>query len=83
MLRASRPFTHVDVVEVHLWGAHIGSVTLAPAYGYDVFNYTPDFLRGGLEPAPLRMPLTEDGYLFTELPKAEMFERQRPLWMLD
>ncbi len=68
--RASRGFTHVDVVEVHLWNEHIGSVTLDPAYGYYVFNYTPEFVRGGIEPAPLQMPLSEDGYLFTDLPEA-------------
>jgi hypothetical protein len=37
---ARRPFAHVDVVEVFMWQTHIGSVTLDPAYGFYVFNYT-------------------------------------------
>jgi serine/threonine-protein kinase HipA len=67
---ANKPFTHVGVVEVHLWQTHIGSVALDPAYGFYVFNYTPEFAGSGIEPSPLQMPLSENGYLFTDLPEA-------------
>lgn len=64
------PFKHVDVVDVHMWGTHIGSVTLDPMYGFYVFSYTPEFADTGIEPAPLQMPLSDEAYLFTDLPEA-------------
>jgi len=69
-----RNFKHVDVVEVHLWGAHIGSVAMDPVYGFYVFNYTPEFVSKGVEPSPLQMPLSEEGYMFTDLPE-QTFKR--------
>ena len=65
-----KPFTHVDVVKVHLWQIHIGSVSLDPKYGFYVFNYTQEFIHSGIEPSPLQMPLSEEGYIFTDLPEA-------------
>lgn len=69
--RKTRPYKHVPAVEVHLWGMHIGSVALDPTYGYYVFAYTREFATGGIEPAPLHMPVArEEPYLFTDLPEA-------------
>ncbi|GHU33648.1 toxin HipA [Betaproteobacteria bacterium] len=69
--RKTRPYQHVRVVEVHLWGTHIGSVALDPAYGYYVFAYTPEFAHRGIEPAPLHMPVVvNEPYLYTDLPEA-------------
>lgn len=69
--RKTRPYQHVRAVEVHLWGRHIGSVALDPAYGYYVFAYTPAGASLGIEPAPLHMPVAADEtYLFTDLPEA-------------
>jgi serine/threonine-protein kinase HipA len=65
-----RPFRHVDVVEVHLWDRHIGSVALDPQYGFYVFAYTPEFAADGIEPSPLQMPVSDDSYIFTDLPEA-------------
>lgn len=65
-----RPFAHVKLVEVHLWGQHIGSVALDPTYGFYVFSYTPEFASRGIEPAPLHMPVGEEAYIFTDLPEA-------------
>lgn len=66
-----RPYKHVNIVEVHLWDHHIGSVALDPAYGYYVFAYTPKFARMGIEPSPLHMPVkTALPFLFTDLPEA-------------
>jgi serine/threonine-protein kinase HipA len=68
---AKKPsFTHVKVVDVHMWDTHIGSVTLDPAYGFYVFSYTPEFADTGIEPSPLQMPLSDEGYIFTDLPEA-------------
>ncbi|MDR2012756.1 MAG: type II toxin-antitoxin system HipA family toxin [Rhodanobacter sp.] len=66
-----RPYRHVGVVEVHLWGQHIGSVALDPAYGYYAFAYTPAFAGLGIEPSPLHMRVVPHApYLFTDLPPA-------------
>ena len=73
MARASNPraYRHVAAVEVHLWGMHIGSVALDPAFGFYAFAYTPEFVARGIEPAPLRMPARADApYLFVDLPEA-------------
>lgn len=67
----TRPYKHVLAVEVHLWGQHIGSVALDPAYGYYVFAYTPEFAVKGVELSPLHMPVSAaEPYLFTDLPEA-------------
>ena len=69
--RKSRPYQHVRAVEVHLWGKHIGSVALDPAYGYYAFAYTPACASLGIQPAPLHMPAVPNRpYLFTDLPEA-------------
>lgn len=69
--KKSRPYKHIQAVEVHLWGMHIGSVALDPTYGYYVFAYTPEFAARGIEPAPLYMPaVAGEPYLFTDLPEA-------------
>jgi serine/threonine-protein kinase HipA len=68
MVLRNRPFKHVDVVEVYLWQTHIGSIALDPAYGFYAFSYTPEFVSTGIEPSPLQMPLSNETYLFTDLP---------------
>lgn len=69
--KKTRPYKHVSVVEVHLWGMHIGSVALDPTYGYYVFAYTSEFAAKGIEPSPLHMPAaSQEPYLFTDLPEA-------------
>lgn len=61
------PYKHVDRVEVHLWGQLMGAVALDPAYGFYAFAYDPKFIAKGIEPSPLRMPLREEPYIFTDL----------------
>ena len=63
------PYKHVDRVEVHLWGQLMGAVAIDPAYGFYAFAYDPRFVAKGVEPSPLRMPLREEPYLFTDLPR--------------
>jgi len=80
--KKTRPYKHVQVVEVHLWDMHIGSVALDPAYGYYVFAYTPEFAAKGIEPAPLHMPVVAaQPYLFTEL--AEATYKRLPAMLSD
>jgi len=66
-----KPYKHVPIVEVHLWGQHIGSVALDPTYGYYAFRYLPAFAETGIQPAPLKMPTnTGEVFMFTDLPEA-------------
>ncbi|WP_303908085.1 type II toxin-antitoxin system HipA family toxin [Thiohalomonas denitrificans] len=44
---------------VHLWGDRVGAVAWDPEREVGAFEYDPDFLRSGLEIAPLQMPLAE------------------------
>ena len=68
-------YTHVNHVEVFLWGQRVGVVALDPTYGFYAFRYTPDFKAVGIEPAPIHMPTTEDRtFLFTDLP-VETYKR--------
>lgn len=70
------------LVNVHLWGHHIGAVALDPTYGYYVFAYTPQFKTMGIEPAPLQMPTHgEDTFIFTDLP--EMTYKRLPAMLSD
>ena len=77
--KTSRPkntaYQRVNRVEVFLWGKQVGAVALDPVYGYYAFAYAPAFLKAGIEPAPLQMPLNNgDPYLFTDLP-VETYKR--------
>ncbi len=48
-------------VDVFLWGHHVGRI--APDFGsYCQFQYDPDFIRTGIQIAPIKMPLREQIY---------------------
>ncbi|MBL7111397.1 MAG: type II toxin-antitoxin system HipA family toxin [Bacteroidales bacterium] len=52
---------------VVLWGRVIGAVTWLEDREIGVFQYAPDFLRSGIQLAPLMMPLSEFPYEFPAL----------------
>ncbi len=52
---------------IRLWGTDIGYVTLSEDQQVSEFEYTSDFLRSGIEVAPLQMPLSARVYRFPEL----------------
>jgi serine/threonine-protein kinase HipA len=52
---------------VLLWGSVIGAVTWLEDREVGVFQYAPDFLRSGIQLAPLMMPLGEFPYEFPAL----------------
>lgn len=60
----------VTAVEVRLWNRRVGAVALDPRLGFHAFEYDPDFVRQGIEIAPLAMPLAQAGapFVFTDLP---------------
>lgn len=69
--RSAARFTHVERVEVYLWGQQVGVTALDPGYGFYAFRFTPEFRATGIDPSPLHMPVHEDRtFLFTDLPEA-------------
>jgi serine/threonine-protein kinase HipA len=64
----------VDRIDVHICGMHAGRVALDPASGYYVFAYVPDFIRTGIELAPVQMPAGPNPYVFAFLPE-QTFKR--------
>ena len=55
------------IAEVRLWGKTIGAVSLTDGESVAAFEYAPDFLRSGIEVAPLMMPLARNVYRFPDL----------------
>jgi serine/threonine-protein kinase HipA len=68
----TRRYVHVDIINVDLWGQHMGAIALDPGFGFYAFAYTPAFRASGIQPAPLHMPTTssDDVFLFVDLPEA-------------
>jgi len=63
---------HVNVIEVRIWGQRVGAVALDERLGYYAFAYDPAWQRGGIELAPLTLPLDDrrTAFLFSNLPEA-------------
>lgn len=57
----------ISLAEVRLWGKTIGAIQWDNARQLGVFEYTPEFLRSGIELSPLKMPLRSGAYSFPEL----------------
>jgi serine/threonine-protein kinase HipA len=57
-----------EEAEVRLWGSTIGAVLLQPDTPIAAFQYTPHIAAGGIQVAPLEMPLRLTPYAFPELP---------------
>ena len=55
------------VAEVRLWGTTIGAVSLEDNAEVATFQYEPAFVRGGIQLAPLTMPLSNRVYSFPTL----------------
>ena len=68
----------VDVIEVFVWGRQLGAVARNPATGMYAFEYAPEWIRGGVELAPLHMPLAPTVYEFPGLAEAT-YHRLPPL----
>lgn len=52
---------------VRLWGRTIGAVSWVESREVGVFQYAPDFVKSGIQIAPLMMPLSEFPYEFPAL----------------
>lgn len=55
--------------EIMLWGTRIGTVSLNEDTGFASFEYDREFIRSGIEIAPVAMPLSARVYTFPELLK--------------
>lgn len=55
------------VAEVKLWSSTIGAVALEENADTGAFEYDPEFVRSGIQVAPLMMPLSSRVYRFDEL----------------
>jgi serine/threonine-protein kinase HipA len=60
-------YIRADVIEVRAWGQTVGAVALDPASEYYAFEYAPEWLRTGVELAPLHMPAHSGVFEFPEL----------------
>jgi serine/threonine-protein kinase HipA len=65
----------VNAVEVRIWGKRVGAIARDPVRGYYAFEYFPDFIKTGIELAPLTMPLLQSAapYIFEYLPDQTFF----------
>ncbi len=79
--RGNRRYVAVNVVNVFLWGRHMGAVALDPRYGFYTFNYTGEFRLSGIEPAPMHMETSGGPYIFTDLDVATW--RRLPAMLSD
>ena len=65
-------FKHVGRVMVSLWGQRVGIIVPIGSRGETyAFQYDRNFLKSGLEIAPLMMPLRREPYAFADLPRSE------------
>lgn len=71
----------VDVIEVCMWGQTVGAAALDPKLGFYAFEYDPEFVKSGIELAPLTMPLAKASYVFTDLP--ELTYKRLPALLAD
>jgi serine/threonine-protein kinase HipA len=60
-------YTAAEAIEVRAWAQRVGAVALDPATGVYAFEYAPDWISGGVELAPIHMPLRPRAYEFPEL----------------
>lgn len=61
------PFRQVDLVEVRLHGAPVGVAAVDPTSRLPVFQYEPSWIDGGVDLAPLQLPLTGEPRTFPTL----------------
>ena len=61
----------VEAIEVRIWGRRVGAVALDPELDYYAFEYDSEFVRSGIELAPLTMPLSmaREPFVFPTLPE--------------
>lgn len=56
-----------NLAEVRLWGQLVGALAYDPRSKISTFEYAPEWIKAGIEIAPLRMPLSSQKYQFPSL----------------
>ena len=59
----------MTVAEIRLWGTTIGAVSWDDERGHADFEYEPSFIPSGRQVAPLTMPLSDEIFSFSALPR--------------
>jgi len=59
-----------NLAEVHCWGQLVGALAYNPNDKISTFEYSPEWLKQGIELAPLQMPLSTQKYQFPQLNSA-------------
>jgi len=59
-----------NLAEVHCWGQLVGALAYDPNNKISTFEYAPEWLKQGVELAPLQMPLATQKYQFPQLNNA-------------
>lgn len=62
-------FKHAEVVEVRAWGRRVGAAAFDPKRKAVAFEYAPQWVRGGIQLAPLTLPLAraDRPFIFPDL----------------
>lgn len=71
----------IQAIEVRAWGKRVGALARDPRLEYVAFNYAPSWLTLGIELAPLYMPLSDQTFIFPNLPEATF--RRLPAMFAD
>ncbi len=65
-------YSHVDAIEVSMWGRHVGTIVPKTASRYR-FEYDAAFLRSGIEIAPFELPLGAGEFSFLDRPASAFY----------
>jgi serine/threonine-protein kinase HipA len=72
---------NIQAIEVRTWGKRVGALARDPRLEYIAFKYSPSWLKLGIELAPLHMPLSDQTFIFPNLPEATF--RRLPAMFAD
>ncbi len=59
-----------NLAEVHCWGELVGALAYDPKHNIATFEYAPEWIKQGIQLAPLQMPLSTQKYQFPQLNNA-------------
>jgi serine/threonine-protein kinase HipA len=76
-------YVPVSIVEVRIGGRSVGAIALAPGLEFYAFETQPEFVRSGIELAPLTMPLSAASQPFVFPGLAEATYRRLPGLVAD
>lgn len=65
--------TNIKAVRVNLWGRLVGALAWDERNSIGEFQYDSNFIKAGLEPSPLMMPLSTKVYRFPEHARSDTF----------